>query len=204
MVGRLQLKLHSSRHRELSGNIMGESSFESIIIMKAGTHADESLDRILVRKAREASEAGFCLWGYGGSSCHPIRQIQIHAQRTASRVKCLFVRTPSNPRLSTSYSSEYSPDGVQWAPLPANHVVASSRWAITISNIKLSEQVIDLAKYVVAVGPSEGKSLVKYLRGRSDKACARRVNDDNPTSESNLVAVHFLADLVPPYGVVLR
>lgn len=76
---------------------MGESFFENIIIMKAGTHADESLDRILVRKTREVSGAGFCLWGYGGSSCHPIRQVQIHAQRAASRVKCLFVRTLSNP-----------------------------------------------------------------------------------------------------------
>lgn len=78
--------------------------------------------------------------------------------------------------------------------------MTSSRWAIAISNIERSGQVIDLAKYVVAVGPNEGKSLVKYLRGRSDKACARRVNDDRARVESNLVAVDFFADLVPPYG----
>jgi hypothetical protein len=183
---------------------MCKSFSENIIIMKAGTHAGESLDRILVRKTREDNEAGFCLWGYGGSSCHPIRQVQIHAQRATSRVKCLFVRTLSNPCLSTSYSSEYSPDGVQWTPLPANHAVTSSRWAIAISNIERSGRVIDLARYVVAVGPSEGKSLAKYLRGRSDKACARRVNDDRARAESNLVTVGFFADLVTPYGVVLR
>lgn len=183
---------------------MSEFSPENIVIMKAGTHADESLDNIIVRKTREAGEAGFCLWGYGGSSCHPIRQVQIHAQQAASRVTCLFVRTLSNPRLSTSHSSEYSPDGIQWTPLPANHFVTSSRWAIAISNIEHSGQVINLAKYVVAVGPSEGKPLSKYLCGRSDKACARRVDDDSAKTQSHLVAVDFVADLVTPYGVVLR
>lgn len=183
---------------------MSEFDFENIIVMKAGTHADETLDRILVRKTREASGTGFCLWGYGGSSCHPIRQVQIHAQQAALRVKCLFVRTLSNPRLSTSYSSEYSSDGLRWKPLPADHVVTSSRWAIAISNIEPSKQLIDLAKYVVAVGPSEGKPLRNYLRGRSDKACARRVNEDRASSDSHFVAVDFSADLVAPYGVLLR
>jgi hypothetical protein len=50
------------------------------------------------------------------------------------------------------------------------------------------------AAYQAAVGPSAGKGIVDYLRGRSDKACAVL------TTAIRTVT----ADLAAPYGVFLR
>ena len=55
------------------------------VIMKAGPHTGEDLDAIIARKQEEAASAGWCLWGYGGSACHPLTQVQPQAESAAPR-----------------------------------------------------------------------------------------------------------------------
>jgi hypothetical protein len=173
--------------------------------MKVGTHGDEELSAIVERKRREELRGGLCFWGYGGVSCHPLNQVQIHARQADGKVTCLFIRTMSNPRLSITRSAEYSIDGNIWEPLPTGHVVTSSKWAITLSNLRFASHQIDLMSYVISVGPSAGKSLGEYLRGRSDKACAELVSQSrDKNNQQRLVSVALVADLVAPYAVFLR
>ena len=49
---------------------------QGLLYMKVGTHAQESLEAIIARKTREIEQAGFALWGYGGSTCHPQTMVQ--------------------------------------------------------------------------------------------------------------------------------
>jgi len=168
--------------------------------MKIGTHAGETLPNILARKAREGRQAGFCLWGYGGSSCHPIRQVQALAE--LGPVSAMFLPTTSDPGVPSVPAAEWSADGLTWQALHPSHKVTGSRWALAIAELQPAEATIDLAAYSVAVGPSRGRALTDYLRGRTDKACAELSEDGALSpSPSRIVA---LGVLVAPYAVILR
>ena len=49
---------------------------DGILFMKVGVHARESLEDIIERKDKEIRDAGYALWGYGGSTCHPSTMVQ--------------------------------------------------------------------------------------------------------------------------------
>ena len=91
------------------------------VIMKAGAHADESLDAIIARKQQETASAGWCLWGYGGSVCHPLTQVQPHAKSTRpSPVTVVFIETASTPAVNSSAACEYSADTREWTLVPGS------------------------------------------------------------------------------------
>lgn len=176
-----------------------------VLIMKVGTHADENLANVVKRKRHEEQSAGHCFWGYGGALCHPTRQVQLHAEHAHGNVRCLFIPTTSNPHLNVTYASEYSPNGTSWHSLPVGHVVTSSKWALTFTNLQVVDFAIDLCSYVVSVGPSAGRNLADYLRGRSDKACAVLADQqDAVPAGPQLRSVMLTAHLVAPYAVFLR
>ena len=54
---------------------------DGILYMKVGTHAQESLEDIFVRKSKEIEDAGLAFWGYGGNTCHPQKMVQPFARR---------------------------------------------------------------------------------------------------------------------------
>ena len=56
-----------------------------VLYMKVGTHAKEGLTEIIARKRREIDEAGFAMWGYGGSTCYPTSMVQPFARGFAAR-----------------------------------------------------------------------------------------------------------------------
>jgi len=170
--------------------------------MKAGPHADEDLNTIIARKQQETAAAGWCLWGYGGSACHPRTQVQPHANSAVPRpVAVLFVQTASTPAANLSAACEYSADAREWMPISERHRVTGSKWALVLRGLARARHEIDLGVCQVAVGPSAGKNLATYLRGRCDKACAVPASTPGPVTSALVVAT---AELAHPYSVFLR
>jgi hypothetical protein len=170
--------------------------------MKAGPHAGEGLDAIIARKQQETASAGWCLWGYGGSACHPPTQVQPHARSARpSPVTVMFTETTSTPAVNSSGACEYSADVREWMLVPEGHRVTGSKWALVLRGLARTCQRIDLGAYQVAVGPNAGKNLAAYLRGRCDKACAIPAGTPGPITSALVIAT---AELAPPYSVFLR
>jgi hypothetical protein len=172
------------------------------VIMKAGPHAGEGLDAIIARKQQETASAGWCLWGYGGSACHPLTQVQPHARSARpSPVTVMFIETTSTPAVNSSAACEYSADVREWMLVPEGHRVTGSKWALVLRGLARTCQQIDLGAYQVAVGPNADKNLAAYLRGRCDKACAIPAGTPGPITSALVIAT---AELAPPYSVFLR
>jgi hypothetical protein len=129
-----------------------------VIFMKVGVHAGEDLDAIIERKQGEEAIAGWCLWGYGGSACHPITQVQPHAEAAEQPVKVLFIETASVPAPNPRTAREYSSDGNTWKPLPPGHTVTGSKWALVLTALTRQVIEVDLGAYQAAIGPNTGKS----------------------------------------------
>jgi len=72
-----------------------------------------------------------------------------------------------------------------------------------MTNLRACDLDLDLAQYAVAVGPSQGRLLRTFLRGRVDKVCAVRMSAAG-TDATTLVKAVLIADLVEPYAVFLR
>lgn len=173
-------------------------------MMKIGFHGGEDLERIVARKHNEEAEVGTFLWGYGGSLCHPITQVAPSA-RLAAAAGCSFefigLPTPSAFQGTTHLCAEYSLDGVVWTELASAHRVTSSRYALVARGLTITSARINLAKYEVAVGACQGRSVPEYLRGRIDKVCARVATDDR---DECFASVCLTAELVEPYAVFVR
>jgi hypothetical protein len=172
------------------------------VIMKAGPHAGEDLDAIIARKQREAATTGWCLWGYGGTACHPLTQVQPHAADIGpAPVTVLFIQTRSAPAVPSTAARAYSADARTWTPIPAGHLVSGSKWALILRSLTRTNAEIDLGAYQVAIGPNAGKNLADYLRGRCDKACAIPASAPAAAKTALVIAT---AELTPPHSVLLR
>lgn len=175
--------------------------------MKVGYHAGEELEDIIERKRAEIGSFGFALWGYGGSACHPATQVQPvgdEAERSGSGVVALFLPTTSRPGSPNLLATEFSPtlDGT-WRPLPDGLTVSGSRHALVLGDLVQEARSIDLSNYRVAVGPSQGRRLSDYLRGRVDKACVQSTPD--PSGRATAMATTCaMATLQRPYAVFVR
>jgi len=170
-----------------------------VIVMKVGVHLGEPWEAIVERKLAEERAAGVAYWGYGGSVCHPITQVQPFAEHGLS-VAVLMVRTRSDFLGNSTPAVAASVDGGSWEPIPPG-VTTSGRYALVLRSLRKVTEEIDLGAYEVAIGPKEGTPLASYLRGRVDKACARLASI--PRSSDRLKVV-LRAELVAPYAVVLN
>ena len=183
---------------------------QGVIFMKVGTHANEDLTDIVARKQREIDEAGFGMWGYGGSTCHPSTMVQPFAQERTeaggSIVLCM------EPMISKHFAppvraDEYSEDGLTWKPIDARINAVGSRYALLIESLDKVEFNLPLAQTEVAVGPSTGRVGGQYIKGRVDKACLvvrdqpARVNDPK---HARTIPIRLTATLRAPYAVFLR
>lgn len=168
------------------------------VVMKVGFHGTEEWGDILARKLREERMAGFCLWGYGGATCHPTRQVQPFARSK----NVTFVAIPTSSRFTDAGARvhQMSSDGTDWRDLGEDQVVRSSRYALCLANLRMTDQAIPLAEYVVGIGAKRGVRASDYMRYRCDKACVSRAL----RSGDELRTVSLLADLTFPYAVFLR
>lgn len=184
------------------------------IFMKVGNHANETWDRILERKRREFQQAGRIFWGYGGTACHPINQVQPFARlsiREGEQIELLMEPISSSADQDAVAATEYSEDGVEWREIPSGIVVTGSRYALILDEIKECDLTIPIERYQVGIGPSRGKSGADYLKGRVDKACleilptAATASRTGPSSMGGAGRlVKFRANLLDPYAVLLR
>jgi len=186
---------------------MDIESVTHAVVMKVGYHTDEELADIIVRKKAEDARGAF-FWGYGGTVCHPLRQVAPFAREASiagCRVHLLMSFTPSRHAATRRIAIDYSCDGREWMPLPPYALVTGSRFALVCRSLTAVSAEMHLDSYVVAVGPCHGRPASDYLRHRVDKACVERAPLGADQRESTTrIQVQYAAELVPPYAVLLR
>jgi len=173
-----------------------------VLYMKIGTHAQEELPDILVRKGKEIDDAGFAMWGYGGNTCHPTTKVQPFAKAADGPIMLCMEPMTSRHFAERLRAEEYSVDGVHWNPIPAAINVIGSRYALCIDNLVKVDETIDLGQMRVAIGNSQGLAGSRYVRGRVDKACFEV--GASVLGEPKPVRIGVTAKLVEPYAVLLR
>lgn len=183
-----------------------EFARDGILFMKVGTHANESLDEIVVRKRREIKEAGFALWGYGGNTCHPTSIVQPFAAALSERGSGLVLAM--HPMQSKHFAEplrakQYSVDGKEWDDIPAGVNALGSRYALWIADLEPVQLELPLELTRVGWGPSAGRGGSRYVSGRVDKACLELVPGEPRDTEPE-VAIGLVARVVEPYAVFLR
>jgi|SRR5208337_5383944 len=180
-----------------------------VLFMKVGQHAQEDLETIIARKRKEIEQAGFGMWGYGGSTCHPQSMVQPFAETFAARgepIHLVMKEMTSRHFAEQVRANQYSADNVKWENIPRAINVLGSRYALVISSLDRCEMTLPLDQTRVPIGPSMGRIGSRYLRGQVDKACLEvlerpeAVNEGDPRD----VAINLVAELKAPYAVFLR
>lgn len=106
-----------------------------VLFIKVGTHAQETLEKIIERKTKEIEQAGYSLWGYGGNTCHPETMVQPFAkgyERLGQTVRVLMQPMVSSHFAEPVRADEFSIDGLKWNAIPAAINVLGSRFALAI------------------------------------------------------------------------
>lgn len=175
--------------------------------MKVGTHAREPLPEIIDRKRQEIDEAGYALWGYGGSTCHPLTSVQPFARDFVERQGAIYL--VMQPMASKHFAvpdraREMSVDGVAWDEVPPAINVRGSRYAMAIDSLDEEELELPLGQTRVAIGNSLGRRGDRYIRGRVDKGCLEVVTEPADPDEAPPLAIGLTARLVEPYAVLLK
>jgi hypothetical protein len=188
----------------LGDSVKEELRPKAMVFMKVGFHVNESLIQIVTRKRLEGNRCGIIFWGYGGATCHPIKQVipfALEVEYAGISPVVMFSATPSPLEANIVQASELSEDGILWRPLPEGASVTGSRYALICEKLEEIDGFVNLSMYQVAIGPSQGKSLAEYLRFRVDKACAKLI--ENVDQNRVKARVSYIARLVPPYAVLL-
>lgn len=178
-----------------------------VLYMKVGTHAQESLDDIIKRKTQEIEDAGYALWGYGGSTCHPQTMVQPFARdfaRKGSQIFLVMEPMESKHFAEPVRADESSIDGLQWDTIPKTINVRGSRYALVIKDLHKEEFELPLDRTEVALGRSMGAPGGKYISGRVDKACLTISDDDKHSGPARNVQIGLVAEIIEPYAVYLR
>jgi hypothetical protein len=178
-----------------------------ILYMKVGTHARETLEDIIVRKTKEIEDAGYAMWGYGGNTCHPETMVQPFAKtymQSGSVIHLCMEKMTSSHFAEQIRADEFSPDGTKWEKIPKPINVLGSRYALVIKNLREEEFALPLAATRVAIGPSMGRSGLKYISGRVDKACLEIIGGESDAAEDKIVKINLVAELASPFAVYLK
>jgi hypothetical protein len=183
---------------------------DKFLFMKVGNHAGETWEQILDRKRREFDAAGMTFWGYGGGACHPISQVQPFARLTVREQGGLYIvmeQIDSRADPDLIPAREYSPDGINWTPLPSGIEVTGSRYALVLDEIKPGDLSLELNNFEVGIGPSMGKAAEAYLQGRTDKACfslSKVPRTEEQAAPKFVRKISYYAKVKEPYAVLLR
>jgi hypothetical protein len=178
-----------------------------ILFMKVGTHAKEPLEAIIARKTREIEDAGFALWGYGGSTCHPQTMVQPFARSYERRGDIIYLcMQPMDSKHFAEQirADEFSIDGINWEKIPDKISVLGSRYALSVKNLRRVEFDLPLAQTKVAVGNSIGAIGSRYISGRVDKACLEVIEPDSSAQDGPRLPIRLVAELVKPFAVYVR
>jgi hypothetical protein len=175
-----------------------------VLFMKVGWHARELWPEILGRKMTEEKLAGFSLWGYSSTICHPRTQVLPFVLSAEDPVTVVMTVIKSASHMASWKSYEYGiPPAIPWTPIPNAIEVRGSKYALVLDTFRAGEGVIDLSRYRVAAGPKAGLPATGYIRSRIDKGCLSR-DEGLPRSLPLSFPIHFTARLRPPYAVLVR
>ena len=182
---------------------------QGILFMKVGTHAQESLEEIIVRKTKEIEDEGFALWGYGGNTCHPRTMVQPFAETVVERGGVIYLCM--QPMESHHFgekirAKDWSADGLGWNSVPDGINVLGSRFALVIKHLRQEEFTLPLSRTRVAIGRSMGRAGSKYLKGQVDKACLVVTPGGEMANVPDHMEVNIglVAELISPYAVFVR
>lgn len=178
-----------------------------IIFMKVGTHAQERLDDIIARKRQEIDKAGFALWGYGGSTCHPQSMVQPFAKSFHKQGRAIYLcmkEMESRHFAEPLRAEQSSPDGIEWTDIPEGVNVLGSRYALVIKSLQSESLKLPLHRTTVAVGPSRGKEGHRYISGQVDKACLEIGTSPETEDDEETTPISLVAELAEPFAVFLR
>lgn len=180
---------------------------DAFIFMKVGNHAGETFEDILRRKNKEYKKAGKIFWGYGGTACHPINQVQpfvevYEKQNGSVYVLMQEIDSRANPLLLPA--TQYSVDGITWEKLPDGISVVGSKYALVLDEITSTDFNIDSKAYEIGAGPSVGKNAADYMQGHIDKACLVKTGNITENDLPKNKKIKLAAKLIPPYAVLLK
>jgi hypothetical protein len=189
------------------GNTVGKltTAPDVFLYMKVGNHAGEGFDAILARKRKEREVAGQTFWGYGGSACHPLNQVQPFARhyvKTQGKIYLLMEPMDSRANPALDPAKIYSANSRDWHPIPTGVNVTGSKYALVLADIIPVDIELALNQFTVGWGPSKGKAASDYLGARIDKGCLVRASGQ-VGGEVVKKRVKFAAELVEPYAVLL-
>jgi hypothetical protein len=179
---------------------------QGFLYMKVGIHAQETLEDIINRKAREIEQAGFAMWGYGGGTCHPQNTVQPFARSFEERGETIYLcmeEIVSKHFAEPVRADEWSEDGQTWNVIPPEIAVLGSRYALMIKNLRKDNFDLSLRDTKVAIGNSMGRLGSKYIKGRVDKACLE-VAAPIDGGEDRCVHIALVAEICDPYAVYVR
>lgn len=180
---------------------------DAFIFMKVGNHAGESFENILRRKNEEYKKTGKIFWGYGGTACHPITQVQPFVslyEKNDGSVYVLMQEIDSRAEPLIAPAKQFSTDGINWENIPEGISVTGSRYALVLDEIQSTDFDIDSQSYEIGAGPSVGKNAADYMRGHIDKACLVKTNNFDESKLQNNKRIKLAAKLIHPYAVLLK
>jgi hypothetical protein len=103
-------------------------------------------------------------------------------------------------------ATEYSPDGLNWQPVPEAINVIGSRYALAVTGLHEQELQLPLEETKVAIGNQMGRPGDRYIKGRVDKACLEVLDpgmvEHHPGSR--VAKIGLVAEIVEPYAVYVR
>jgi hypothetical protein len=179
-------------------------ALKTCVLMKVGSHGNESFSEIIDRKKKEQKAAGFMLWGYSGNLLNA-KLVADYLQsrwKLGERLLLLMIETNSPFKNNPVRSIAFSIDSHSWYNLPNGVATSGCDKAIVCSNLTKVDSYFNLSLYKVAVGPSSGKNLSSYLKNRTDKACAM-FSYSLEEIETHEVVISWAAEIVPPFAVYL-
>ena len=106
-----------------------------VLFMKVGTHAQETLESIIARKTKEIDDAGYAMWGYGGSTCHPQNMVQPFAktfEQQGQKIYLCMEEMDSKHFAAQARAAQYSVNGIDWVDIHPQVNVLGSRYALFI------------------------------------------------------------------------
>lgn len=160
---------------------MIRSDLKNIVLMKFGTHGNESSKSILSRKHEELLDSGFVFWGYNGVLCHPLNQINPFVaanQEKGEKTFLVLCKTIQEKKSSDCIDSIemhraqlFSLDKKIWEPIPKGVNVTNSKYAVICSSFEDCDFDIDISQYILPFANPKNCRMSNYLGWRKNKAC---------------------------------
>ena len=170
---------------------------KNIIFMKYGFHASEKGYAIIERKLAEEKACGMTMWGYGGTICHPLNQVQpflTENYNAGEKTYLVLSRIETTWRGATSKAQFFSEDRNDWIPIPDEINVLGSKYALICRRFERVEIELNLFDYKVPLGKSAGSYLADYIVGHVTKGCGR-LSQENSLTIPKLVTISACAEV---------